>query len=132
MKFGAFSLLPAQLVVEPSDVEGWESGMEALVFLQRHIPWYLGDAVVYGEAQMGDEFWNSVPFDASLSLLERCASVSRKYPPEDRFPSLSWTHHVVALKVKDPVARRSVLRHAERSDFDCDEFRKFLAESIDG
>ncbi len=132
MKIGPFLLLPAALSTEISSIDEWESGVEQLVAMQRNVPWWLGDMVVQGEARFGDDFWQAVPLNASLSLLERCASVSRKYPPAERFISLSWTHHVIALRVKDPIARRSVLRHAEREQLDGDSFREFITEIFNG
>lgn len=132
MKVGPFLLLPGALSVMPATIEEWEEGASQLVAMQRNVPWWLGDMVLWGEAKWGDELWQAVPLDASISLLERCAGVSKKYQPEDRFPSLSWTHHVIALRIKDKVARRSVLRHAEREGMDNDEFRSFITEKIDG
>ncbi len=132
MKVGPFLLLPAALSAEPGSLSEWEYGAAQLVDMQKYVPWWLGDMVVFGEARWGDDFWQSIPLDASLSLLERCASVSRKYKPADRVSSLSWTHHVVALRVKDEVARRSVLRHAERGCLSGEEFREFLMERFNG
>lgn len=132
MKLGPFILLKAALSIEPSSLEDWEAGASQLVALQKYIPWYLGDMVVFGEAQWGDDFWQAVPLDTSISMLERFAGVARKYPQAERNKTLSWTHHVTALKIKDPIARRSVLRHAEREGMSNEEFREYLMEKTDG
>lgn len=132
MKIHPFLLLPGALSVEVCSLEEWEHAAAQLVNMQKWVPWWLGDMVVFGEAQWGDEFWQTVPMDASLSLLERCAGVARKYPHGERFPCLSWTHHVVALRIKDRVARRSMLRYAEREQLSGEEFREFLMEKFDG
>jgi hypothetical protein len=132
MKVGPFLLMAGALSAEDATIEAWEEGASQVMAMQRNVNWWIGDMVVFGEARWGDEFWQVVPMDASVSLLERCAGVSKKYPPGERFPSLSWTHHVHALRVKDKVARRSVLRHAEREGMDSEEFRVFISERFDG
>lgn len=132
MKVGPFLLLAGGLSAEHATIENWENAAAQIVAMQRNVNWWLGDLVVYGEAKWGDDFWQCVPLDTSISLLERCAGVCRKYPHEERFPSLSWTHHVHALRVKDKVARRSVLRHAEREGLDGEEFRVLIQERFDG
>jgi hypothetical protein len=132
MKVGPFALLPSSIAVHPAPIEEWEKAAEQLVYMQKSIPWWVGDMVVFGEATWGDDFWSIVPMDASLSMLERHAGVARKYPPNQRNAALSYTHHVIALSIKDPIVRRSVLRHAEREGMDCDTFRAFISERTNG
>lgn len=132
MKIGPFILLRGALSIEHSSIEDWEEGASQLVEMQKYIPWWLGDMVVFGEARYGDEFWQAVPLDASISMLERFAGVARKYSQEERNNELSWSHHVTALKIKDPIARRSALRHAARDAMSNEEFRCYLMEKTDG
>ena len=123
MKIGPFALLPARLaIVEHTSLEDWEEPIKTLFDLQRHVPFYIGDAILFGEARFGDDIWQSVPMDASERLTSRLVGVATKFPPEERFPTLSWTHHVTALRIGDPMLRRALLRRAAQEGLGTGEF----------
>lgn len=127
MIVGPFALMPGKLVIhEMASIERWEEFLPQLFMMQKYAPWWLGDAVNFGEARFGDVFWQSVPMDASQKMIERFASISRKIPPEERVLSLSWTHHVTALRVEVPAVRRALLRKAENECLDTEQFSKLV------
>lgn len=132
MKFGPFILLPAQLAIEVGpDLLQWEKHAAELVSLQRYIPWWLGDLVNYGEAQWGDDFWQALPLNTSESMMTRYASVARQYKPHERFTDLSFTHHTTALRAKNLVIRRSLLRAASQNQMNNESFRIYVKDMFD-
>jgi hypothetical protein len=60
MKLGPFILLKGALSIEPSSLDDWEAGASQLVALQKYIPWYLGDMVVFGEATQAYPCWSAL------------------------------------------------------------------------
>ena len=128
MKIGPFALLPGGLsVVEVASLEEWEKRAGLVFDMQKYVPWWLGDLVVFGEAQWGDDFWQVPPLGASEQMLMRFAGVARKYPIGERNLSLSWTHHVIALRADEVILRRSLLRIAESKSMTSEEFRCYVS-----
>lgn len=131
MKVGPFGLLKEGLVVlEAAEMSAWESGARRIFEFQKSAPWWIGDLCVFGEAQWGEEFWQAIPADASHGLIDRCTSIARKVPQEERFPSLSFTHHVTAMRIKSPPVRNAMLRLAEQESMSSDEFRDYIKEHV--
>lgn len=132
MKIGKFVLLPAEMAATsvPS-MSDWQDIAESLVHMQRHANWWLGDLMVSGEAQLGDDVWQAVPEGVSIELLERCAGVSRKYPPDKRNPNLSWTHHVMALRIPNEHVRQAALRQASENGMSTSEFSQSIKRFCD-
>lgn len=86
--------------------------------------WQLGDWLVNGgrkaDRLMGNgEWFTGSVYDEAARLtgfdkahLSNCYSVSTAYPRGERF-QLSWSHHRVALKIKDSEQRRTILQSAQ-------------------
>jgi hypothetical protein len=128
MKVGPFGLLPGGLaILENAPIDVWEQHAPVIFNMQKYAPWWLGDMVRFGEAQFGDDFWQVPPQDISERMLVRFAGVSRKYNPEDRFPSLSWTHHLYALRIENEILRRSLLRKAESESMTSEDFHGYVS-----
>jgi hypothetical protein len=74
----SFLLIPSALMLErlPKD-EQWESMAEHLFTIQRSIYWWIGDFVLHGESQIGDDIYQALDPSFSLSLIERCVAVSK-------------------------------------------------------
>lgn len=122
-----FILIDAALLMQGiPEEEHWETIASELVRMQRHINWWLGDLVVYGEAQIGDDIYQAFPIDVSESLLSRCAAVSRAYPIDERNPQISWTHHYLAMRLP-PKVRAMALGKAELGQMDTGAFKDYLA-----
>jgi hypothetical protein len=132
MKAGPFGLLPRGLVLlEPAGIEEWEEHAKTLFFMQKNIQWWMGDMVVYGERQFGDDFWQIPPEGTSEGMLKRSMVASLNTPFENR-TDLSWTHHQSALRIKDMTLRSALMRKAERDQLDTQQFNDLIRESVNG
>lgn len=128
MKVGPFALLPGQLaVVEPADIEEWEPAASKIFAMQKYVPWWIGDMVVFGESQFGDDFWQVPPEDSSEAMIRRYMGVARKIPPEDRCLALSWSHHVSALRIANRTVRQAALRRGESERMSSADFGRFVS-----
>lgn len=123
-----FVLIDSELKMTsiPED-EDWQEIASELVQIQRSINWWLGDLLVYGEAQIGDEIYQYFPEETSANHLDRCASVSRAYPSGERNPRVTWTHHQLAMNLPSEV-RRAALYRAEVEGMDTGKFRSYLTD----
>lgn len=127
MIVGPFALLPGQLaVMKQAPIEVWEENAKLLFDMQKHVPWWIGDLVVFGEARFGDDFWQVPPESASEKMIQRFAGVSRAFKIDERVPGLSWTHHVTAMRIKSQKLRSALLRHAESEGMDGNAFGEWL------
>lgn len=125
-----FQMTPGGLSIEGvPPIEDWETLGAQLFHMQRNVPWWIGDMLAFGEARFGDDIMQCLPEDVSLEMVERFASVSRKFPIGDRNPSLSWTHHVIALRANEKL-RAALLRVAERERMDTKEFTAYVNQSM--
>ena len=120
----------ALMIRHGATLEDWERHAPELFEMQRYVPWWIGDMVVYGEAQYGDDFWQAVPLGVSESMISRFAGMARKYPPGERVPGVSWSHHAAALRIEDKMLRRSLLRKAEEENMTNSEFQAYVREFV--
>lgn len=130
IRIGHFALMPSALaILEPRELDEWETPFSQVVSFQRSVNWWLGDAVNIGLAQHGDDFWQVVPMECSIDLLNRCAKVSKEYPVRDRVLELSWTHHFVALSLA-PQLRKAALAMARENGWSSQDLRRYI-DSLD-
>lgn len=113
MKLGPFILQSTQLEIDGiPEGEDWENTLNALIWLARNHPWWIGDLVTYGEARFGEAFYNAiVPDPTTAEMIGRHAAVARAVKASERFPDLSWTHHREVVRLA-PAARKEVLEYA--------------------
>lgn len=129
MKLGPFILTEVGLFIDgDSSIRDWERSCPMIFDMQKYCPWWIGDMINFGESIFGDDFWQSVPEDAPEHLLNRFASIARKYPAEKRNPNVSWTHHVTALQIKDERVRNALLMKAARDKLDNHSFKDLINE----
>lgn len=123
-----FVLIESELKITsiPEDDE-WQRIADELTQMQRSINWWLGDLIVYGEAQIGDEIYQFFPEGVSESLLSRCAAVSRAYPSGERNPYVSWTHHYLAMNLP-ATTRNAALHRAVADGLDTGAFKNYLSK----
>ena len=126
MNIGAFTLAPNMLVVNGIDpIADWEKSTKVVLMLQRSVNWWIGDIIVYGEQRFGDDIYQVFDPDyVSESLLERCVWMSRQYKPQDRNPSLSWTHHKEVASFPHAV-RMAILAKAAMNNWGTTEIREY-------
>jgi hypothetical protein len=133
MKVGPFVLLSNILALDrPAELDVWERHAKDILSIHRNSAWWVGDLVNYGLANFGDEFWQCIDEGTvSLRQLESCMYVARAYPPEDRVPGLSFTHHSIAARLA-PGLRRAVLQQALRNGWDTRALSKHIRELNQG
>lgn len=109
----------------PPSLEQLEETLSRLAWMQRHIYWWIGDAILQGEKLFGDDAYQAVDPSFSPDLLQRCVAMSVKYPPAQRNVSLSWSHHIAAAKL-NPRLRAVALNKAESERWNSQEFQGYL------
>lgn len=110
---GAFTLLPSALVVnKPGDIAAWEAGARFIFQVQRSVYWWIGDMIVFGDQQFGEDFNQVFDPDTSLDLTQICERVARAFPPDERNLNISWSHHRALLNFPKPF-QQAMLAKAE-------------------
>ncbi len=129
MKIGPFTLTPKGLVMDrkPSP-DDWENLGKVLGHIQRNINWWVGDMIVFGEAQQGDDIYQAVSETVSLDYIDRCSYMSRMFPPGTRQP-LSFTHHQAVASLKDPI-RETLLKTAKENNWTAAELKQVAKEYL--
>jgi len=123
---GDFLLLPSALLTcGHPDLDKWELMAEKLCSYQRSLYWWIGDIVVFGEAQMGDDIYQCFGPGMSSGLIDRCAKVSRAFAASERFPELSWSQHQL---VSNMDTRQDILNLSLCEGWDTDQLRAYLKE----
>lgn len=124
---GAFTLLPSTLIVnKPGDIMAWEQGARFIFQVQRSVYWWIGDMVVFGDAQFGEDLNQIFDPDTSLDLTQICEKVSRAFPPSERSLNLSWSHHRALLSFDKPF-QKAMLAKAEMEGWNSKELSAYIA-----
>jgi hypothetical protein len=95
----------------------WRSVVALAEYIHAASPWWLGDALVYGERRFPETHAQALPtaeedpHGARQSRMKQAVWVSSKFPPVTRVTGLSWSHHRAAAELELPAAR-SLLREA--------------------
>jgi hypothetical protein len=67
----------------------------------RSLKWWIGDWLNYGERAYGEMYAQGMDSTGlDYAVLVQYAYVSRKFPPESRHESLSWSHHQAAAPLE--------------------------------
>lgn len=128
-QMGPFLFTPTQAVIRGvTSVEEWQAPLDRALRMQRSSPWWIGDMLVYGESQYGDEIWQSVHDTASFDMLQRFMAVSKAIPPSRRNSNLSWSHHREVMKLA-PALQVVCLRKAEAEGWNTQELRKYVQQN---
>jgi hypothetical protein len=121
-----FLLIPSALLMESQpSLDQWEAMAARLCDYQRSMYWWIGDLLVYGEAQLGDDIYQCFDPSMSLSLVQRCAAVSREFTLAERHPELSWTQHQLVTKMAKPL-RQAVLLRSLAEGWDTGQLRDHI------
>jgi hypothetical protein len=127
LSLGSFTLLPSYMVMKAvPELEEFESPMEALIFFQKNVFWWIGDMILEGEKKYGDYIWQCVPPGVSQEMLDRCVAVAKAYPRTERNHNLSWTHHMVVSNKRN---RQKLLKEAEEQGWSSGELRQRAGRS---
>ena len=125
LRLGKFILKQTGLEIDGiPERDEWESVLTTLIWFARNHPWWIGDLIRFGEARMGDSFYNVMVPDATVcDMIGRHAGVAKSIPPSQRDGELSWTHHreVVSLR---PSERKQVFAYAKKHGVASGKMRK--------
>ena len=115
--------------------EDYNDMFNMVLSLNKSCHWLLGDALLLGDTQWGNQYTESKYDDArkatglSLSTLRNIVYTCRKFPRSARHSDLSFTHHLEAASIKDsPEARESVLREASSKRMSVKDLRCVVRE----
>jgi hypothetical protein len=112
---GHVQLQDACLTISPNmTLEQYTQEMKRLIWMQRHVSFWIGDLVAAGERLFGEQVWELAPDDASLQMIERFHGVSVKVPRSIRNPKLSWTHHASVANLNSRENQIRFLQSAEK------------------
>ncbi len=108
--------------------ERWCEVMDTLQSIERSVKWWVGDALVYGEATYGEKASQAFPDAFSGSpyaeaTLRAAAWVSERFPRGTRVDGVTWTHHRVVAEMPRHEAT-ALLEEAARinNDPETDEY----------
>ncbi len=87
----------------PKD-EDWEPAFHQIFWMQRNLPWWIGDFILHAEANLGEDYSQIFPLDVSEQQMNRFRWMSSLFTPEERVGSLSWTHHFAVAKLDKKIA----------------------------
>ncbi len=106
----------------------WQEVVSQLAAIDRGSPWWLGDALNFGEDKFGEKMWAGIEVDDfNPETIAKRRSLSRQYEPEDRFIELTLTHHRDAVGLVYKV-RQEALQHARDVGMLSGAFREYVAE----
>lgn len=97
---------------EDLNFEQWCEVMANTLRINRTSLWWVGDAFVYGETRFGDDAYQAVEDGYASETVRQAERISKEFPPRNRLPQLSWSHHREVLVVKDEGQRRELLEEA--------------------
>jgi hypothetical protein len=113
--------LPGRLLdngyILPPDLsyDEWRNVLALTEHIAEASPWWLGDAIVYGERRFPDRHAQALPTaeedpqGARQSRMKSAAWVSSKFPPVTRVTELSWSHHRAVAEFEPVEARRLLM-----------------------
>lgn len=123
-----FKLQPCFLQMDaPATVHEWSEVSTTICNLQRSVNWWIGDMMVYGLAQLGDDFYQAIDETFSQDLLARCEKVSRFWIPDDRAFTVSWSHHQLLTGYNLGIAK-AILHRAEEERWNTQQLRAYLRD----
>jgi hypothetical protein len=128
-----FQFKPMELVIEGKHtIEKWLDVGKVLTGMESSLNWWIGDWLVFGEHTYGQKYSQAEAVTKHRQdYLKACNFVSSKVPAQNRFQTLSWSHHreVAALEVSE---QKKWLEKANENEWTVSELRinmrKTLAE----
>lgn len=104
-------------------LEEWGKAVELLSGLSVASPWWIGDLLNYGELEYGEDYAQGIPEGLSLSTIKGYMWVSEHVAPDNRRPTLSWSHHKVVAAC-DSDKQATLLEQAEDEGWSVAELRR--------
>jgi hypothetical protein len=100
ISLGSFQFLPSSVKVHGQpDIDEWIGPFQFALWCQRASPWWIGDMLLAGDAQFGEDFSQACEGLISGDQLQRYESIARRVPAKNRRPSLSWSAHAAVARL---------------------------------
>jgi len=113
------------------DYEEWQRAGSLMTSIQKSINWGIGDWLLHGEKTWPDKFSQAIYLTGKSDVtLRNAAWVSNVFPPDDRHPDLSYSHHFEVASVKSPEERRWLLSEAVEQDLSSSQLRKLRNNNL--
>lgn len=107
-------------------IGSWSTAVARLSSLESSVPWWIGDALVFGESSYGNKYADAVEATGrSLKTLKNYAWVSRAVPVENRDPALPWRLYREVARL-DAAEQRVWLDRARSEGWIADDLRREL------
>lgn len=95
----------------------WEMAVYNFSRLGSCWQWWLGDILNRGEELFGEKYAQAMESTTmSYKSLANVCYVSKRFRPEERRESLSWSHHKCVAPVDNKKKRQQLLKMAEKDD----------------
>ena len=121
----------AYLPAEAMKFEDWQRAGSLLTTMQKSINWWVGDWILHGEKTWPDQFSQAIYLTGKSDVtLRNSAWVCNVFPPEDRNPLLSYTHHFEVASVKSPEERKWLLDQAVEEELSALQLRKLRNNNV--
>ena len=125
----SFALTPAGLRVHGTPTfDEYERYGQRLFAIANASAWAIGDWLEYGEGRgdFGEVYTQAIDLTRkSYGSLVQALRVSRAFPSEARFTSLSWSHHQAVLGLPTD-QRQTLLARAEAQRWNREELREHV------
>jgi hypothetical protein len=129
--FGRLAKIDGVSLVLPDGVPftEWAEMGSTIAHLGRTTSWIAGDWLFYGERVHKETYVQaSDVLGLSIPTMMNLVAVSKAYPPSERVPELTWSHHrVVAWFPTEE--RKGWLKRAVENKWSKDELRSAIAEA---
>jgi hypothetical protein len=115
------------LVLDPAlSISSWTDLMAHLGRVEARIPWWIGDALAFGQHTYGSKYADAVEATGrSLQTLKNYAWVARSVPVENRDPNLPWRLYREVARL-DPAQQREWIAQARDETWTADDLRREL------
>jgi len=113
------------------EFEDWQRAGSLMTSIQKSINWWIGDWLLHGEKTWPDKFSQAVYLTGKSDVtLRNSAWVSNVFPPSDRNPDLSYSHHFEVASVKSPEERKWLLSEAVEHELSSAQLRKLRNNNV--
>lgn len=120
-------------VIAPNiSLDAWGGALQTCQAVANASAWALGDLLVFADDHGG---WGEAASqyldltEKSFSTLQKAIYLARQYPPAERLPGLSWSHHAEVAAIKDPDERTALLLRARDEGWSREHLRAYRTET---
>jgi hypothetical protein len=125
-------LAPSQTsLVLPEDmpVEQWEEVGKKLSGMAKHMQWWWGDWLNFGESRYGEKYKVVVEkFGINPKTARQYAWVAREFEMSNRL-DISWTHHLAVAGISDESERTELLQMAKSEGWSKSRLQQEIKEA---